>query len=226
MCGRYSFSASKEKVKAQFPEVETGDNLRTSYNIAPTQHAYIITSEKPEKLQYFSWGLVPYWSRDGKNSGKLINARSVGIEVKPSFRVPIRKKRCVVLADSFYEWRRIGKNKVPYRIFLKDGKLLEMAGIYDIWQQGDIGQRTFSVITTTPNAEMSSLHSRMPVLFENEDDRNLWLDDSLTLEEVLSLLKTPSDDILQYYRVSERLNSPKNNSNDLHQELPELPSLF
>ena len=101
-----------------------------------------------------------------------------------------------------------------------------MAGIYDIWQQGDIGQRTFSVITTTPNAEMSSLHSRMPVLFENEDDRNLWLDDSLTLEEVLSLLKTPSDDILQYYRVSERLNSPKNNSNDLHQELPELPSLF
>lgn len=226
MCGRYSFSTSKEKIKEQLPEIETGENLRNSFNIAPTQHAYVITNNKPDKLQYFTWGLVPYWSRDGKNSGKLINARSEGIEVKPSFRVPIRQRRCVVLADSFYEWRRIGKNKVPYRIFLKDGKLLEMAGVFDIWQKGNLGHRSFSIITISPNQEMSSLHSRMPVIFENGEDRNKWLDSNLPLEEALSLLKTPSNDILKYYRVSEKLNSPKNNSADLHQELPELPSLF
>lgn len=226
MCGRYSFSTSKEKIEEQFPGLETIENLRSSYNIAPTQHAYVITNDKPNKLQYFTWGLVPYWSRDGKNSGKLINARSEGIEVKPSFRVPIRRQRCIVLADSFYEWRRIGSNKIPYRIFPKSGKLLMMAGVFDIWRKGNLGHRSFSVITTSPNTEMSTLHSRMPVLFDNEDDRDLWLDNSLTLDEVLSLLKTPPNDILKYYRVSEKVNSPKNNSEDLHQELPELPSLF
>ena len=101
-----------------------------------------------------------------------------------------------------------------------------MAGVFDIWRKGNLGHRSFSVITTSPNTEMSTLHSRMPVLFDNEDDRDLWLDNSLTLDEVLSLLKTPPNDILKYYRVSEKVNSPKNNSEDLHQELPELPSLF
>ena len=129
MCGRYSFSVSAERIKQQFPELETGENLRLSYNIAPTQHAYVIANNDPKKLQYLTWGLIPHWSRDGKNSGKLINARREGISGKPSFRIPIRSRRCIVLADSFYEWRKIGKNKVPYRIFLKNGALLEMAGV-------------------------------------------------------------------------------------------------
>lgn len=225
MCGRYSFTATAERVKQLFPELETGENLLTSYNIAPTQQAYVIANDQPNKLQYLNWGLVPHWARDGKNSGKLINARKEGIEVKPSFRISIRQRRCVVLADSFYEWRRIGANKVPYRISLENGKLIAMAGIWDIWQQGNYAIKTFSIITTPPNAEISTIHTRMPVIFENELDRRQWLD-NIPLPQVLELLKTPSDGILTRYRVSERLNSVKNNSPDLHQELPELPSLF
>jgi len=225
MCGRYSFSISAERIKHQFPEVETGGNLQANYNIAPTQNGYVVTNEHPKNLQHFAWGLVPHWSRDGKNTGRLINARREGISGKPSFRIPIRQRRCVVLADSFYEWRRIGKNKVPYRIFLKNGKLLEIAGVWDIWEEGNYPIKSFSIITTTPNAEMSGIHSRMPVIFETKEEREKWLQHQ-PLDDILNLLKTPSDDILGMYRVSEKLNSVKNNSADLHQELPDIPSLF
>lgn len=92
MCGRFSFVASQEKIQHQLGlDFETGANLRINFNIAPTQHAYVITNEKPRALQYLTWGLIPSWSNDGKNIGQLINARSEGIETKPSFRVPIRK---------------------------------------------------------------------------------------------------------------------------------------
>ena len=102
---------------------------------------------------------------------------------------------------------------------------MAMAGIWDVWQQGNYAIKTFSIITTPPNAEMSTIHTRMPVIFENELDRRQWLD-NIPLPQILELLKTPSDGILTRYRVSEKLNSVKNNSPDLHQELPELPSLF
>lgn len=224
MCGRYSFSVSAERIKQQFPEVETGEKVRTSYNIAPTQHAYVITDNHPKRLQYLTWGLIPHWSRDGKNTGKLINARREGISGKPSFRIPIRSKRCIVLADSIYEWRRIGANKVPYRIFMKNGELMEIAGIWDIWQDGEYPVKSFSIITTEPNAEMSGVHSRMPVIFENKIDRERWLQ-KIPLPEIMDLMKTPSDDILKMYRVSEKVNSVTNNYSELHQELPDLPEM-
>lgn len=225
MCGRFSLAASKEKIQAELPFVETGNNLRISYNIAPTQHAYIVTNENPGRLQYVTWGLIPYWSKDGKNSGKLINARSEGIESKPSFRIPIRQRRCLVVADSFYEWRREGTKKIPYRIFLENGNLLIAAGVWDIWYKGDYAIKSFSIITTLPNQEMQSIHSRMPVILTNKYDYEKWLN-SPNLEESLAMLKTPEDGILKYYRVSEKVNSVKNDSPDLHHEIPEPLSLF
>ena len=225
MCGRFSFNASKEKIQQELGEVETGVNLRINYNIAPTQHAYVITNTHPNRLQYLTWGLIPYWSRDGQNSGKLINARSEGIASKPSFRLPIRQKRCLVLADSFYEWRRELDRKVPYRIKMKDDKLVVMAGIWDVWYKGDYAIRSFSIITAPPNKEMASIHSRMPVLFKDKTSQDAWLAES-NLEDILEMLKTPEDDILTMYRVSENVNSVKNNSPDLHREVPEPPTLF
>jgi putative SOS response-associated peptidase YedK len=225
MCGRFSLAVSSEKIKLQFPGVETGENLRVSYNIAPTQHAYVITNDKPEKLQYLIWGLIPSWSNEGKNSGKLINARREGIEVKPSFRLPIRMNRCLVLADSFYEWRQAGGRKIPYRILLKNGEIMVMAGIWDTWYDGDYAVKSFSIITTQSNAELFALHDRMPVILETKDKQRDWLKDS-ALEDVLSLMQTLPDGSLSLYRVSERLNSPVNNAADLHEEMPEQPSLF
>ncbi len=225
MCGRFSLATSKEKLQQQLPLVELGDTLRVSYNIAPTQHAYVVTNDQSERLQYLTWGLVPHWSEDGRNDGRLINARAEGIEVKPSFRIPIRKRRCLVPADSFYEWRKDGKQKIPYRIFLKNGDLLMLAGVWDVWYKGDYGLKTFSIITTEPNHEMQSLHNRMPVILTTKEEQKRWLEVT-ELDDALSLLVTPKDDILKMHRVSEQLNSVAHNSAELHFEVPEQPTLF
>ena len=225
MCGRFSLSASEQKIQQELPFVETGSNLRISYNIAPTQHAYVVTNEQPDRLQYLTWGLIPFWSKEGKNSGKLINARSEGIEGKPSFRIPIRKKRCLVLADSFYEWRREGNKKIPYRILPKDDGLLVMAGIWDQWDKDGYPVRSFSIITTSPNREVSSIHDRMPVILPSLEERQKWLE-PIDLDEVLIMMRPAVDDYFKIYRVSEELNSPRNNHPKLHEEVPENLDLF
>ena len=225
MCGRFSLVTSKEKIQSELSFVETGNNIRLSYNIAPTQHAYIVTNESPEKLQYVTWGLIPYWSKDGKNEGKLINARSEGIESKPSFRIPIRNRRCLVLADSFYEWKKEGTKKIPYRIFFENEKLLVMAGIWDLWYKGDYAVKSFSILTTEPNSEMQKIHRRMPVLFTEKEEYKNWLS-SEDLNETLDMLHPPKDGILKMYRVSEKVNSARNDSPELHHEIPEPPTLF
>ncbi len=225
MCGRFSFSTSKEKIQQQLGDVEIGSNLRINFNVAPTQHSYVITNESPNRLQYFTWGLIPHWSNDGKNTGKLINARMEGIATKPSFRLPIRKRRCWVLADSFYEWRKEGTQKIPYRILPKNGELLVMAGIWDVWYKGDYAVKSFSIITCPANKEVAPLHDRMPVMFTTKDERELWLQD-MEVENVLELMHTPPNDILNIYRVSDKVNSVKNNSPELHEQVPEPPTLF
>lgn len=226
MCGRFSFVASKEKIQQEFgQQIDTGINLRINYNVAPTQHAYVITNDKPDTLQYLTWGLIPHWSNDGQNAGKLINARMEGIESKPSFRVPIRQKRCIVLADSFYEWRQEGTHKTPYRISMHNGNLLAMAGIWDVWYHGDYAVKSFSIITCPPNHEVSSLHNRMPVLLINQQERHQWLS-NLKLEEALTMLHPAPDDTLDVYRVSDKVNSVHNNGPELHQRLAEPPTLF
>ncbi len=226
MCGRFSFVASQEKIQSQLGlDFEPGANLRFNFNIAPTQQAYVVTNENPRMLQYLTWGLIPGWSNVGKNTGQLINARSEGIETKPSFRVPIRKKRCLVMADSFYEWKQEGAEKIPYRILLKNGDLMLMAGIWDVWSGGGDTIRTFSIITCPPNKEMTGIHNRMPVVLDHQADQKKWLSD-LPLEEVLQLLGTPEDGIFEMYRVSSKVNSVKNNSPDLHQRIGDTPTLF
>ncbi len=225
MCGRFSFITSEEQIRKQVGDIEVGGNLRINYNVAPTQHAYVITDDQLERLQYFTWGLIPYWSRDEKKSGKLINARREGITSKPSFRMPIRKRRCLVLADSFYEWRRKGTKKIPYRILLKNDDLLLFAGIWDVWYKGDYAVKSFSIITTPPNAEMQAVHNRMPVFFTHEELQRQWLEED-DVEKVVDLLQTPEDGILKMYRVSEKVNSVKNNAPELHESVDEPPTLF
>lgn len=225
MCGRFSFSTTKEKIKQQLGDIDTGENLISNFNVAPTQESYVITNEHPKRLDLLKWGLVPFWAKDSKMGGKLINARSEGIEDKPSFRNSIRKKRCLVLADSFYEWIRNGKEKIPYRILPANGDLLVMAGIWEVWKKGDMPLQTFSIITTPPNKEMQPIHNRMPVLLPTKEEQQRWLD-HLSIGEVLELLKTPEDGLLSMYRVSTQVNSVRNNGPGLHQQVPEQGELF
>ncbi len=221
MCGRYSIVITAEQLRQQFSsqlQLPVG-GLQKNYNVAPTQNGLVITNHQPDQLAGFRWGLVPFWAKDLKIGARMINARSEGIEEKPSFRKPIREKRCLVLADSFYEWQRHKGGKTPYRIKPADGSLLVMAGIWEQWQPPEGGAPifTYSVITGPPNEEMVSLHDRMPMLLQEEAQQSRWLDQALPLPQILELLQTPPAGTLTYYPVSALVGNVRNNGPELHE---------
>jgi len=226
MCGRYSFAPKPKQLETALPGIQLPAQLEISYNIAPTHQAYVVASQQPLELRKMEWGLVPHWSADGKNSGKLINARAEGIEEKPSFRDAIHSRRCLIPADSFYEWRKEpGGKKAPYRILLAGGGLMFMAGIWDEWRQGDMVKHTFSIITTSPNQEMATLHNRMPLIFSDAAKQEQWLSEK-SLAKVLPMMRPLQDGMLRMYRVSDQLNKPGYDKEDLHQQVPEPWLLF
>ncbi len=226
MCGRYSFAPKPKQLETALPGIQLPAQLEISYNIAPTHQAYVVASQQPLELRKMEWGLVPHWSADGKNSGKLINARAEGIEEKPSFRDAIHSRRCLIPADSFYEWRKEpGGKKAPYRILLAGGGLMFMAGIWDEWRQGDMLKYTFSIITTSPNQEMETLHNRMPLIFSDTARQEQWLSEK-SLAKVLPMMRPLQDGMLRVYRVSDQLNKPGYDKEDLHQQVPEPWLLF
>lgn len=226
MCGRYSFAPTKKQKAQQLDALKQPPVWKIRFNLAPTQSAYVIASDSPAEIKEMNWGLVPSWSRDGINHGKLINARSETIFEKPSFRDAVFSRRCLVPADSFYEWRKEPDGrKLPYRIFLKNGDLLMMAGIWELWGSGTEVQNTFSIITTGPNAEMAPLHNRMPLILPSEAAQQKWLG-NLSEESLVEMLAPPADGLLDMYRVSERLNSTAVDDPTLHEEVADALRLF
>jgi putative SOS response-associated peptidase YedK len=222
MCGRYSF-APTPKQQAELPLPVPGSAILSArYNIAPTQRACVITHRGAAAVQTMEWGLVPHWSKDGKNSGALINARAESLLEKPSFRDAFRNRRCLVPADSFYEWKTLpGRQKAPYRIHSTDGQLLFMAGIWDIWQHNGEEKTTFSIVTTAPNREMSEIHNRMPLLLTTAEARERWLAEP---NEVL--LQPAPDHLLTMYRVTTKLNATTYDAPDAHERELEEWTLF
>lgn len=226
MCGRFSFAPTPKQKARKLDDLKQPVVWKIRFNIAPTQSAYVIANDDPQQIKEMNWGLVPSWSRDGVNAGKMINARAETVFEKPSFREVIHSRRCLVPADSFYEWRKEPDGrKLPYRIFLKNGDLLFMAGVWDRWGSGASAQSTFSILTTGPNEEMASLHNRMPLILAKEEEQQKWLSD-LPEEEIANMLVPPSDDLLQMYRVSERLNGTAYDGPDLQEEVADTLRLF
>ncbi len=218
MCGRYSFSTDPDQLRAQFGDIETPDVLEANYNVAPTQYSYIIADEHPKLLQQFKWGLIPFWAKDEKIGSRMINARSEGIEDKPSFRAPIRRRRCLVLADSFYEWKKEEGKKWPIRILMKDESIMVMAGIWEVWSKGASPVYSYSIITCSPNEEMIPIHNRMPVVFPYPDQWEAWISD-IDLNKILDMLQTPDDGVLKSYAVSRQVNNVRNNGPELHEPI-------
>lgn len=174
MCGRYSISKNIEEIAENFKIEVLKDFSAQFFNAAPMMELPVITNTDPKKLQLFSWGLIPSWSKDPIIGNKMINARGETIFEKPSFRSCIRNKRCLVPADSFYEWKKTEEKKQPFRIKLKKRELFSLAGIWDEWKDVDGKiKSTFSIITTSPNNLMSEIHDRMPVILQ-EDDEEKW----------------------------------------------------
>ena len=226
MCGRFSFATNKEKVIKEFPKLQLDLPLEINYNVAPTQDAYVINNNFPNVLTTFRWGLIPNWTKPGASLRTLINARSESIFSKASFRMPIRKRRCIVLADSFYEWKREGKKKMPYRILPQDDALLKMAGIWDTWRtpSGELIY-SFAIITIPPNQEVANIHDRMPVLLQEKSAQEAWLSD-IPKEEIDNLMQTIADDYLKIYPISPLVNSVKSTMKQIHDEYHAPPTLF
>ena len=217
MCERYSFTSSIEQITEEFG-ISHPAEFRSSYNIAPKHHAYVITNDAPDTLQYITWGLIPYWSNDGANNGKLFNAWKEGIAARPSFRLPIRKKKCLILADGFYEWQRVGVEKIPYRIKHKEDKILAFAGIWDIWYQGDFMVKSFSIITIPSTSKMKQISPRMPVIIMDAEKRTTWLENE-NLDTSLNLLRPLDQDQLSIYKISNKINSIGFNNQLLHEQI-------
>ncbi|QCT02378.1 hypothetical protein E6C60_1663 [Paenibacillus algicola] len=224
MCGRFTLTASWEELLDYYM---IGEQTQPAfhipqYNIAPTQMvAAVIHDGQRRRIGQLRWGLVPSWAKDSSGAARMINARSETVDVKPAYKLPFQRKRCLIPADSFYEWKQQDKQKLPYRIGKKDHSLFSIAGLYDIWTAPD-GSKISSctVITTSPNALMESIHDRMPVILQREHEER-WLDRSASAEE-LKLLCTPyTHEDLQAVRVSTAVNAVRNNSPACIQPLAE-----
>jgi len=224
MCGRFTLSASFPEIIDRFAiEAAIEEELYSaSYNIAPSHSVLsVINDGRRNRLGYLKWGLIPSWAKDEKIGFKLINARAETLAEKPSFREAYKNRRCLVIADSFYEWKRQDqKNKTPMRIKLKSDALFAMAGLWERWKSPE-GKTIYSctVITTTPNDLVKDIHDRMPVILKREDEQT-WLDPTIRTPQELNRLLTPlPEELIEAYEVSSLVNSPKNNSPQLIQKI-------
>ncbi len=213
MCGRFTLHASAQDVLEAFG-VADGPALGARYNIAPSQ-AVAAVRQTPDsgrrRLDLLRWGLVPSWAKDLKIGYKMINARAETVADKASFRVALRRRRCLIPADGFYEWRRAGDAKQPYLIRRHDRRPFAFAGLWERWQgpDGDAVE-SCTIITTTPNELMARIHHRMPVILA-PGDHELWLDTAVQdANRVRPLLRPCSPADWTAHPVSTRVNRPAN----------------
>lgn len=215
MCGRFSQSLSGEAIAEAFQLAEAPD-WQPRYNIAPTQMIPAIMAAEGSQRQFKSlrWGLVPSWAKDPVIGAKLINARSETVTEKPSFRSAFKKRRCLILADGFYEWRKQPGKKQPFYFCLENGGIFAFAGLWERWHDSENNElETCTILTTEANQIVASVHDRMPVILHaNSHDR--WLDPSQPSESLQPLLRPYEDDLMTAYPVSLAVNSPWNDALD------------
>ncbi len=224
MCGRYTLTTPAELIADVFG-VDPPAGLSSRYNIAPTQPAAVVRSrpKQARQLDLLRWGLIPSWARDTAIGNRMINARAETIAEKPSFRSAFRSRRCLVVTDGFYEWKRLAgsRAKQPCWIHRTDGAAFAFAGLWESWrprvdEEGDGGDghsaavESFTIITTTPNDLMKPIHDRMPVILPAES-WDTWLDADNTDTNGLQALLGPSRETgFEAREVGTHVNSPRN----------------
>jgi len=230
MCGRFVQIINIELFVKRFGVKNPNEIVvQSNFNVSPGDYAYVLTSDKPDELQAFQFGLTPSWA---KQKMYLINARSegdnnkendinysgeMGIKSKPAFRVSIRSKRCLVIANGYIEGPQEQKLNKPYHIYKQNQEVFAFAGIWDTWVDKQTGEVTnsFSIVTTVANSISQQIqHHRSPVVL-NKEDENKWLDDSLPLEDVLGFLKPYKGDDFKADPISIRIKDPRNKNSDL-----------
>lgn len=216
MCGRFTLTIDPADLQDAFYWVDFGNaDFSPRYNIAPTQGVPVVTNNGKNKLDFFTWGLVPFWAKDPSIGSRMINARSETLADKPSFRAAYRRRRCLILADGFYEWQKVtgSKTKTPTYIRLKSGSPFAFAGLWEDWHSPDGSQiLSATIITTQPNALVKPIHNRMPVILP-ESAYKMWLTPGDIPSQKLSPLLRPFDaNLMEAYPVSRLVNNPRNDS--------------
>jgi putative SOS response-associated peptidase YedK len=221
MCGRFTQQRPASELAEIFAAEPLAEELGARYNVAPTDDAFVVVQRGERRaITAYRWGLVPHWSDDPKGAARMINARAETITSSPAFRDAFERRRCIVPVDSFYEWKREGTVRQPYRVVATDGLPLALAGLWAGWRDPTTEQvrRTFTIVTTTPNDAIAGLHDRMPVILEaGAWDR--WLGEATDPGELRAMLQ-PTDGIgLRVYAVNRYVNDVRRDGPDLIEPL-------
>jgi putative SOS response-associated peptidase YedK len=213
MCGRFAFYSPSEATAALFG-VSTSIAVEPRFNIAPSQYIAGIrdTEDAGRELSMFRWGLVPFWAKDPSIGNRMINARAETVAEKPSFRAAYRHRRCLLLADGFYEWKKEGAGKVPYFISLASGEPFAFAGLWESWQSKETEEviQSTTLITTAANEFISTVHHRMPVILQ-PDTADRWLAGD---DELIADVSRDSPQF-QAWPVDKKVNNARNEGEDL-----------
>ncbi|WNR46593.1 SOS response-associated peptidase [Paenibacillus roseipurpureus] len=213
MCGRYTITVTLEELMLRYDMYDTYmPRYGPKYNVAPGQQVMAIVHDgQQNKLGELRWGLIPEWAKEEKIGYQMLNARAETLADKPAFRKPFERKRCLIPADSFYDWKGTGKQKQPMRIMLRTGELFSMAGLYDTWTSPDgVRISTCTVITTESNTMMKEIHDRMPVILPREKEA-LWLDrTNRSVNQLQALLQSYPSEHMMAYPVSNRVGNVRN----------------
>lgn len=217
MCGRYTLTVSPEQLQEAFPNVTIPPQESPRYNIAPTQPVAVIPNDGLNRMDYYVWGLIPSWAKDPAIGSRMINARAETLTEKPAFRSAFRRRRCLIPADGFYEWKQEpgSKRKTPMHIRMKDGAPFAFGGLWETWNSPDGSQiLSCTIITTEPNTLMQSIHNRMPLILPPAA-YEAWLQPGeAAVDHLLPLLQPFPAERLEAYAVSTLVNSPANDLPD------------
>lgn len=210
MCGRYKMSKPVHTLVEQF-HVDVSYDPPARYNIAPTDAVPAIRLDDDGKrvLLPLRWGLIPFWAKDPRIGSKMINARAETLAEKPPFKEALEKRRCLVLADGFYEWRREGKEKQPFLFQLRSRASFAFAGLWAKWKGPDGPVESCTIVTTTANELLAAAHDRMPVILDAED-HGRWLARGAAANDVIELLRPYDAVLMDATPVSPRVGSVRN----------------
>jgi putative SOS response-associated peptidase YedK len=220
MCGRFARRSTQEVLADWFGvELEDMPWFAPTYNAAPQSTQPVVRLNRDSGGREFAlmrWGLVPFWAKDPKFGYSTINARAEEAASKPAYREALKKRRCLVPADAFYEWQRISeKNKQPYAIALKSGEPYALAGLWETWKpQEGPALETFTILTTDPNGLMQTIHDRMPVILE-QGDYERWLDPGDPARPPVDMLRPYPAEKMRAWQVSQRVGNVRNNDPEL-----------
>jgi putative SOS response-associated peptidase YedK len=220
MCGRFAASLPPESVLRWFRTSNPLPNMPPRYNLAPGQDALVVR-HNPEtgarSLDPIRWGLIPHWAKDASIGSKLINARAESLAEKPAFRDAFHRRRCLVPADGFYEWRKDTKPKQPYLVRMRGGELFAFAGLWENWRDpaSDAWIRTFTIVTTDANELVAPIHNRMPAIIA-PDDYGRWLGAQPADDQaIVGLLRPYAADLMEAFPVGLAVNKTTNDTPDL-----------